>query len=71
MRQGDGHGNPKGRASTLGRPGAYGAWWQADPTNGSVAILLMHNMLELEQLTAGYSLGGYGAIMAFHALATG
>ena len=55
---------------TVAWPGAYGGWWQADPTNGSVAILLMHNMLELEQLTAGYGLGGYGAIMEFHALAT-
>ncbi|MDP3633084.1 serine hydrolase [Phenylobacterium sp.] len=60
----------KGGAGTVGWPGAYGGWWQADPTERSVAILLMHNMLELEQLTAGYGLGGYGAIMAFHALAT-
>lgn len=60
----------KGGVGTVGWPGAYGGWWQADPTDGSVAILLMHNMLELEQLTAGYGLGGYGAIMEFHALAT-
>ncbi|CAN5493900.1 serine hydrolase domain-containing protein [soil metagenome] len=60
----------KGGVGTVGWPGAYGGWWQADPTVGSVAILLMHNMLELEQLTAGYGLGGYGAIMEFHALAT-
>ena len=60
----------KGGVGTVGWPGAYGGWWQADPTDGSVAILLMHNMLELEQLTLGYGLGGYGAIMEFHALAT-
>ncbi|MFZ3005950.1 MAG: serine hydrolase domain-containing protein [Phenylobacterium sp.] len=60
----------KGGVGTVGWPGAYGGWWQADPTTGSVAILLMHNMLELEQLTAGFGLGGYGAIMEFHALAT-
>jgi CubicO group peptidase (beta-lactamase class C family) len=58
----------KGGVGTVGWPGAYGGWWQADPTDGSVMIILQHNMLELEQILQGYGLGGYGAITEFHAL---
>ena len=57
----------KGGLGTVGWPGAYGGWWQVDPTNGSVMILLMHNMVELEQIELGMGLGGYGAILDFHA----
>jgi CubicO group peptidase (beta-lactamase class C family) len=60
----------KGGVGTVGWPGAYGGWWQADPTTGTAAVLLMHNMVELEQIAQGYGLGGYGAILEFHALAT-
>ena len=60
----------RGGVGTVGWPGAYGGWWQADPTDGSVMIFLMHNMLELEQLDQGLGLEGYGAIMQFHAQAT-
>jgi hypothetical protein len=54
----------------VGWPGAYGGWWQADPTNHSVQIFLAHNMLELSQMAAGTGLGVFGAISSFHALAT-
>ena len=60
----------KGGMGTVGWPGAYGGWWQADPTDGSVMILLQHNMVELEQIAQGFGLGGYGAIAEFHALAS-
>jgi CubicO group peptidase (beta-lactamase class C family) len=58
----------KGGVGTVGWPGAFGGWWQADPTDGSVMILLQHNMVELEQMMRGYGLGGYSAIPQFHAL---
>ena len=58
----------KGGVGTVGWPGAYGGWWQADPTDRSVMILLQHNMVELEQMMQGYGLGGYGAIQQFHSL---
>ncbi|MDB5430439.1 MAG: hypothetical protein JWP35_1555 [Caulobacter sp.] len=60
----------KGGLGTVGWPGAYGGWWQADPTDGSVMILLAHNMMELEQLMAGIGLGVYAAITDFHQLAS-
>ena len=60
----------KGGLGTVGWPGAYGGWWQADPTDGSVMILLQHNMVELEGLMQGHGLAGYGAIQQFHALAS-
>jgi len=60
----------KGGIGTVGWPGAYGGWWQADPTDGSVMIFLAHNLFELEQLEMGIGLGVYGAIVEFHGLAT-
>ena len=60
----------RGGVGTVGWPGAYGGWWQADPTNGSVMIFLTHNMVELDQLAEGIGIGGYGAIMRFHAAAS-
>ena len=60
----------RGGVGTVGWPGAYGGWWQADPTDGSVMILLAHNMLELEQLSRGHGLGVYVAITNFNALAS-
>ncbi|WP_269716416.1 serine hydrolase domain-containing protein [Caulobacter sp. NIBR2454] len=60
----------KGGVGTVGWPGAYGGWWQADPTDGSVMILLQHNMVELEGLMKGHGLAGYGAVQQFHALAS-
>jgi CubicO group peptidase (beta-lactamase class C family) len=60
----------RGGVGTVGWPGAYGGWWQADPTDRSVMIILMHNMMELEQIAQGVGLGGYGAILQFHAMAS-
>jgi hypothetical protein len=54
----------------VGWPGAYGGWWQADPTDQSVLVFLTHNMLDLSQMAAGMGLGAFGAIASFHALAT-
>ena len=60
----------KGGVGTVGWPGAYGGWWQADPTDGSVMIFLAHSVFELEQLARGIGLGVYAAITDVHALAS-
>jgi CubicO group peptidase (beta-lactamase class C family) len=59
----------KGGVGTVGWPGAFGGWWQADPTDGSVLIFLTHNLLDLELLTIGYGLAAFTAQMEFHRLA--
>jgi CubicO group peptidase (beta-lactamase class C family) len=60
----------RGGVGTVGWPGAFGGWWQADPNDGSVLILLAHNMIELDQLAKGIGLGAYEARAQFHALAS-
>jgi CubicO group peptidase (beta-lactamase class C family) len=60
----------RGGAGTVGWPGAYGTWWQADPTDGSVLIFMAHNMVELHQMAQGIGLGVWAAIEQFRALAT-
>ncbi|MDF1503450.1 serine hydrolase domain-containing protein [Roseisolibacter sp. H3M3-2] len=57
----------RGSAGTVGWPGAYGGWWQADPTDGSALVLLAHNALDLERAAQGFGLGVYAAVAAFHA----
>lgn len=57
-----------GGVGTVGWPGAFGGWWQADPHDQSVRIFLTHNMLERDQFERGIGLGVYGAIREFHAL---
>ena len=42
----------RGSVGTVGWPGAYGGWWQTDPSDNSVLILLAHNMPELPVPTA-------------------
>ena len=59
-----------GSVGTIGWPGAYGGWWQADPTDRSVLIFLAHNMLELQQMARGIGLGVWSAIASFHQIAT-
>ena len=59
-----------GGAGSVGWPGAYGGWWQADPNDGSVFVFLAHSMPELRQLAEGIGLGVYSAIMEFQSLAT-
>jgi CubicO group peptidase (beta-lactamase class C family) len=58
-----------GGVGTVGWPGAYGGWWQADPNDGSVLVFLSHNMVELSQLAQGIGLATWSAIASFHALA--
>lgn len=60
----------RGGVGTVGWPGAYGSWWQADPTDGRVMVFLAHNMVGLEQMAKGIGLGVWNAIATFHALAT-
>jgi CubicO group peptidase (beta-lactamase class C family) len=60
----------RGGGGTIGWPGAYGSWWQADPTDRSVLILLSHTMAELHQMALGIGWGAWGAIASFHSLAT-
>ena len=59
----------RGGVGTIGWPGAYGSWWQADPNDGSVLVFLSHNMVELSQLAQGIGLATWSAIATFHALA--
>jgi CubicO group peptidase (beta-lactamase class C family) len=59
-----------GGEGSVGWPGAYGGWWQADPNDGSVLIFLTHNMVELAQLAEGVGLGVYMAITDFQRLAS-
>lgn len=61
----------KGAIGTVGWPGAFGGWWQADPVNQSIMIFLAHNALELPQLARGIGLGAFSAISEFHALGSG
>jgi CubicO group peptidase (beta-lactamase class C family) len=60
----------RGGVGTVGWPGAYAGWWQADPTDNSVLIFLTHNMVELEQMASGVGLGAWSAIVKFHELAS-
>jgi CubicO group peptidase (beta-lactamase class C family) len=60
----------RGGVGTVGWAGAYGSWWQADPTDESVLIFLAHNMPELEQMASGIGLGAWSAIAKFHDLAS-
>lgn len=60
----------RGGVGTVGWPGAYGGWWQADPNDGSVFIFLAHNMAELRQMSSGIGLAVWEAIGAFHAHAS-
>jgi CubicO group peptidase (beta-lactamase class C family) len=60
----------RGGLGTIGWPGAYGGWWQADPNDGSVLIFLAHSMAELDQMSRGIGLGVWSAITRFHEIAS-
>ncbi len=60
----------RGGLGTIGWPGAYGGWWQADPTNRSVLVFLSHNMVDLHQMARGIGLDVWDAIGRFHAIGT-
>ena len=57
-----------GGKGSVGWPGAYGGWWQADPNDGSVMIFLAHNMVQREQLASGIGLGVWSAIGEFQSI---
>jgi CubicO group peptidase (beta-lactamase class C family) len=57
-----------GGIGAVGWPGAYGSWWQADPNDRSVMVLLTHNMVTLDQLEDGVGFGVWDAISRFQAL---
>jgi CubicO group peptidase (beta-lactamase class C family) len=59
-----------GGAGSVGWPGAWGSWWQADPSDNSVMIFLAHNMVDLNQLAEGIGFGVFDAISQFQSLAT-
>ena len=56
----------RGGVGTIGWPGSYGSWWQADPNDRSVLIFLAHNMAALDQMARGIGLGVWSAIGRFH-----
>lgn len=58
----------RGAVGTVGWPGAFGGWWQADPSTGTVMILLAQTMIEVDQFAQGIGLGVYSAITQFHNL---
>jgi CubicO group peptidase (beta-lactamase class C family) len=59
----------RGGVGTVSWPGAFGGWWQADPNDGSVLILLAHNMVDLGQMAKGIGLGVWAAVEMFQNLA--
>ena len=59
-----------GGVGSVGWPGAWGGWWQADPNDNSVLIFLAHNLVELDQFAQGIGLGVFDAITQFQILAS-
>lgn len=59
-----------GGVGTVGWPGGFGGWWQADPTTGTVMVFLTHNLVEPIQAEFGIGRAVYEAIGRFHAAAT-
>ena len=60
----------RGNPGTVSWPGAYGAWWQADPKDGSVLIFLATSVADLDQMSKGIGLGVWAAIGTFQRLAS-
>lgn len=60
----------RGAAGTVGWPGGFGGWWQADPASGSVLVFLSHNVVEREQFASGIGFDVYAAITRFHETGT-
>lgn len=58
-----------GGKGSVGWPGAFGGWWQADPNDGSVLVFLSHNMVELPQMAQGIGLAVWSAIASFQSAA--
>ena len=60
----------RGGIGTVGWPGAYGSWWQADPNDGSILIFLAHNMVDLSQMARGIGLAVWSTIATFREMAS-
>jgi YD repeat-containing protein len=60
-----------GGVGTVGWPGGFGGWWQADPTTDTAMVFLTHNFVEPIQAEFGIGLGVYEAIGRFHAAGQG
>ena len=60
----------RGNPGTVTWPGAWGAWWQADPADGAVLIFLATSMVRIEQMSKGIGLGVWMAISEFQSLAS-
>lgn len=63
----------KGGVGSFGWPGAFGTWWQADPSNDLIMIYLIQNSMPLEpgamaNLAAGQRMGGRMALPMFQNL---
>lgn len=52
----------RGSEGTVSWPGAYGAWWQANPKENSIFIFLAHNMVDLAQMAEGIGLGVWATL---------
>lgn len=59
-----------GGIGSVGWPGAWGGWWQANPSDNSVLIFLAHNMVEINQFAQGVGFGVFDAILRFQSLAS-
>lgn len=62
-----------GGVGAFGWPGAFGTWWQADPSNDLIMIYLIQNSMPLEpgalaNLAAGQRMGGRLALPMFQRL---
>ena len=55
-----------GSAGTVGWPGGFGGWWQADPGDRSAMVFLSHNLVERDQFANGIGFDVYAAIARFH-----
>jgi CubicO group peptidase (beta-lactamase class C family) len=60
----------RGNPGTVSWPGAWGAWWQADPKSGSVLIFLATSVARMDQMSKGIGLGVWMAISEFQRLAS-
>ena len=60
----------RGGVGTVSWPGAFGGWWQADPSDSSVLIFLAHNMVDRAQMAKGIGFAVWGAIETFQTLAS-
>jgi len=59
----------RGGVGTVSWPGAFGGWWQADPTEKTVFIFLAQNMAGPAQMARGIGLGVWAAISDFQTAA--